>query len=521
MKKILLIIFALTYGITLSAQNQQAVQEGYAKYGRLLYYVNNHYVDSASIKKLVEKAVISTLQNLDPHSIYLSAEDVKAANEPLEGSFEGIGVEFNILSDTLTVVSPISGGPSEMVGIKGGDRIIAVDGENIAGVGIKNDQVFKLLRGPKGTTVVLDVIRKGVDEPLQFQVVRNMIPIFSLDASYEVKPDMVYMKLNRFSLTSLQEMKDALAKFKRQPKSMILDLRGNSGGVLPTAIELADQFFDKGHLLVYNEGLHWPKTMEISTGDGFFKTGKLAVLIDEGSASASEIVAGAIQDWDRGILIGRRSYGKGLVQQLMPLPDGSQIRLTVARYHTPTGRAIQRPYNAGQIEKYYEDLSKRYDNGEIFSKDSIHFPDSLKFYTLKEKQLVYGGGGIMPDIFMPFDTSIHSAYYSRLLRTGILNQFSLHYMDKNRSTLQNQYKTFAAFDKKFEVTDELFEELLSYAEEQKLPRDTEGINTSGSHIRLVLKAYIARILWNTSEYYEVMNKRSDQTFIRAVEELEK
>jgi carboxyl-terminal processing protease len=473
-------------------------------------------VDTAHIHKLVEKAIVNTLRNLDPHSVYLSADDVKAANEPLEGNFEGIGVEFNILFDTLTVVSPIAGGPSEMVGIKAGDRIVSVDGKNIAGTGLKTNDVYKMLRGPKGTVVNLAIVRRGGAEVLQFQVIRDKIPIFSLDAAYEVKPGLVYLRLNRFSMTSIQEIKDALSKFKKKPSKMILDLRDNSGGVLQASIDLANQFFDRGYLLVYNEGLHWPKTMEISTEEGFFKKGKLAVLIDEGSASASEIVAGAIQDWDRGTLIGRRSFGKGLVQQLMPLPDGSQIRLTVARYHTPTGRAIQRPYDAGHIEKYYDDLYKRYSNGEIYSKDSIHFPDSLKYYTLKEKRLVYGGGGIMPDVFMPLDTTYYSVYYSRLVRLGLLQQFVLQYMDENRADLKKQYKKFADFDRKYEVDEALFESLLSYAENQKLPRNNDDIAISAPQMKILLKAHIARNLWGANAYFEIVNKH-DKVFQKAME----
>ena len=270
MKRTLVIILYCVCNSILLAQTPQDLQKGYEKYGRLLYYINSHYVDTAHIHKLVEKAIVNTLRNLDPHSVYLSAEDVKAANEPLEGNFEGIGVEFNILLDTLTVVNPIAGGPSEMVGIQAGDRIVTVDGKNIAGVGLKNNDVFKMLRGPKGTLVNLEIMRKGVEEIIQFQVIRDKIPIFSLDAAYEVKPGLVYLRLNRFSMTSIQEIKDAMAKFKKKPAKMILDLRDNAGGVLQASIDLADQFFDKGYLLVYNEGLHWPKTMDISTDEGIF-----------------------------------------------------------------------------------------------------------------------------------------------------------------------------------------------------------------------------------------------------------
>jgi len=493
------------------------VQTAYTKYARLLMYISSYYVDTTNIAKLTDKAIINTLQNLDPHSTYLTADEVKAANEPLEGNFEGIGVEFSILNDTLTVAAPIVGGPSESVGIRAGDRIVKVDDKHIAGIGLTNDQVFKLLRGPKGTKVLLTILRKNISDSLVFTVVRDKIPIHSLEAAYEAQPGLAYIRLGRFSLTSLNEIKTALAKFKTTPTAMILDLRGNSGGVLKTSIDLSEQFLPEGALLVYNEGEHFPKTMEIAGKDGFFKKGKLVLLIDEGSASASEIVSGAIQDWDRGILIGRRTFGKGLVQQLMPLTDGSQIRLTVARYHTPTGRVIQRPYDAGKIDKYYADLYKRYSNGEVYSRDSIHFPDSLKYHTLKNQRIVYGGGGIMPDIFMPVDTTSYSEYYRRLNRAGLLSQFVTSHVDKERDNLKSAYKTFADFDKKYSVSDKLFEEFVAYAETQKVPRDEKGLERSGSDIRLQLKALLARSLWSTSEYFETVNKNRDKEFQKAVE----
>ncbi|MDR3235312.1 MAG: S41 family peptidase [Prevotellaceae bacterium] len=519
MRKLAAIVAVALCGISsLPAQMSKQEQDEYVKYGQLLYYISNSYVDSADMHKLVEKAIVATLQNLDPHSTYLSADEVEMSNEPLQGSFMGIGVEFNILSDTLIVVSPIAGGPSEMVGIKAGDRIVAVDGQNIAGVGIKNNDVYKHLRGQKGSVVHLDVMRNGVAGTLQFKVTRDKIPLHSLDAAYEVSPGLVYLRLSRFSMTSVQEIEAAMATFKRQPDNLILDLRSNSGGVLQTAVDLANQFFDKGHVLVYNEGRQRPKTIDVSDGKGFFKTGGLAVLIDEGSASASEIVAGAIQDWDRGVIIGRRSFGKGMVQQLMPFRDGAQLRLTVSRYHTPTGRVIQRPYNADKVENYYAEIYKRYSNGEVYDKDSIRFPDSLKYYTLKEHRLVYGGGGIMPDIFMPLDTAYHSAYFSKMVRMGILYQFALSYMDTRRAAWQQQYRTFAAFDKQFHVDDALLDALADYAEQRQLPRNDADLAVSDVEIRMLLKAYIARILWDTGRFYEVVNQ-SDKAFQKAVEVL--
>ncbi len=515
-----LIMATAVYGqrmIGASDNSQNSVTNSYHKFGRLLTLINAYYVDSTNINKLTEKAIISTLKNLDPHSTYLSADDVKAANEPLEGNFEGIGVEFNILDDTLTVVNPIAGGPSEAVGIRAADRILKVDEMNIAGVGLKNDQVYKLLRGPKGTKVVLTIMRKGTPGPLRFVVERDKIPIHSLDAAYEAAPGIVYLRLGRFSLTSLDEMQEAMNKFKQAPTAMILDLRGNSGGGLKTAIDLCDQFLDEGRIMVYNEGLNFPKRVDISTKDGFFKNGKLVVLVDEGSASASEIVSGAIQDWDRGILIGRRTYGKGLVQQLLPLTDGSQIRLTVARYHTPTGRVIQRPYNAGEIDRYYEDLYTRYTNGEVYNRDSIRFPDSLKYFTLVNKRTVYGGGGIMPDIFMPHDTASYTSYYAQISRAGLFNQFIVKYMDTQRETLKRKYKKFADFDKRFTVTGELFEAFVAFTETQGIARDNDALKISGNDMQLLLKALIARTLWSTSEYFETLNKHIDKGFIKAVD----
>jgi carboxyl-terminal processing protease len=519
MKKIFYLIIASLMVVPAIAQTDKVVYDGYNKLARLLTYIHSYYVDTTDIPKLTEKAIVHMLQQLDPHSTYLSANDVKAASEGLEGNFEGIGIEFAILNDTLTVATPIAGGPSETVGIRAGDRIVAVDSLPIAGIGLKNERVLKLLRGAKGTVVVLTIVRKNEKEPLVFTVVRDKIPMHSVDAVYEVQPGLVYIRLGRFSMTSLSELEEGLKKIKRTPASVILDLRGNSGGVLKTAIDLCNQFLDEGRLIVYNEGVHWPKTMEIATGNGFFTSGKLVVLIDEVSASASEIVAGAMQDWDRALIIGRRSFGKGLVQQLLSLPDGSQVRLTVARYHTPTGRVIQRPYDAGNVEKYYADLYKRYSNGEMYNGDSIHFPDSLKYNTLIQERTVYGGGGIMPDIFMPADTSTYSDYSAKIYRAGLLHQFVMQRMDKERALLRKRYPSFADFDKRFSIDDALFEAFVVYAETQKVPRDEEGLALSGNSLRVQMKALIARTLWSTSEYYEIINKHLDPTFSKAVEVL--
>jgi carboxyl-terminal processing protease len=485
------------------------------KFGTVLYLIDNYYVEDADVKKLVDEAAVSIMKNLDPHSSYISEEEFRAMNEPLQGNFEGIGIEFNIFNDTLIVVSPISGGPSERVGLRSSDRIVAVDDVNIAGVGITNDKVFKLLRGPKGSRVHLTAMRAA--DKLEFDIVRDKIPIHSLDAAYEVKPGMIYLKLNKFAAGSMNEIYSAIKKFPKI-QSMILDLRGNSGGLMNVATELSDQFLEAGRPIVYTEGEHARKQMEISTDSGFFKKGNLVILIDEGSASASEIVSGAVQDWDRGVILGRRSFGKGLVQQQFPLGDGSYIRLTVSRYHTPTGRVIQRHYDVGKTEEYYRELYKRF-SGEVYSKDSIRFPDSLKYQTLVNRRTVYGGGAIMPDIFIPMDTAHYSEYSGKLNSKGIVYQFVLNYLDKNRSSLKAAYKTFGDYRKRFNPDAAFLEELVAYAEKEKIPRSEEGLKISGNYLKLLLKAYIARDLFSSSEFFNILNS-IDKTYLRAVEVLE-
>lgn len=518
MRKFIFTLFiCFTSTIGFAQQQGEELNESYYKFARLLGYINMQYVDTVNIANLTEKAVIEVLKNLDPHSTYISKDDFKAANEQLEGNFEGVGVEFSILNDTLVIVSPVSGGPSEKVGIQAGDRILAVDGKSIAGVGIKNEDVFKLLRGAKGTQVELTIQRRGVEEPLLFTVVRDKIPIYSVDAAYEVRPGVGYIKLNRFASTSMREIRESFEKFSATPEALILDLRGNSGGILGTSIQLADQFLDDKKVIVYTEGEHTPKLVEYSTKNGLYKTGKLVVLIDEGSASASEIVAGAIQDWDRGILVGRRTFGKGLVQQQLPLGDGSYIRLTIARYHTPTGRVIQSPYESGKADKYYEDFVKRYSSGELYSRDSIQFPDSLTYKTLVKGRTVYGGGGIMPDIFVPYDTTSYSQYYGKLWRSGILNRFVLSYVNDNRSSLQEKYPTFEEFSAKFEVDSAILEQLFAFAEKEKLERNDEDINTSKNEIGVMIKALIARDLWTSNEYIRILNATRDDDFKKAMD----
>lgn len=499
-----LLIFSSQY-----SQSQNSSNLSIYKAVRFLQYVSSDYVDTISVDNLVDEAIIEILKNLDPHSVFISKEDVQAMNEPLEGNFEGIGVEFNILNDTLMVVNPIPGGPSERVGIMPGDRIIDIDGKNVAGIGLKNSDVFEVLRGAKGTKVTVQILRKGYADLLEFNITRDKIPIHSLDASYMINSKIGYIKLNRFALTTEDEFLEALDKLKKQrAQDLILDLRGNGGGYLNASVALADHFLNEGKLIVYTEGRTSPRTDFISTSNGEFEKGRLVILLDEGSASASEIVAGAVQDWDRGIIIGRRSFGKGLVQNQLPLPDGSMVRLTVARYHTPTGRVIQKPYNHGELDSYFNDVTQRYNNGELFSADSISVPDSLKYFTLQNNKVVYGGGGIMPDLFVPIDTNFYSNYYGRIVRMGIMNQFVHSYIDNNRNQLKKSYTTFEKFDQKFNVSQEMIDELVTFAENQNLPSNPEGLKTSESEIRKQIKALIAQNLFSTNYYFQIVNQNN-------------
>ena len=456
----------------------QDVQENTMKFGRLLRLVDSYYVDSTKIGDLTEKAIVEVLRNLDPHSVYISKEEVEKMNEPLQGNFEGVGISFNVFRDTLMVVTTIPGGPSEKVGLRAGDRIVQVDAKKIAAIGLKNTDVYDLLRGKKGTKVDLKIKRKGELNILDFTVIRDKIPINSLDASYMLNENTGYIKLNKFSATTTSEFYDAIKALKASSKlnSLVLDLRGNGGGYLTAAIELADQFLTAYKLVVYTSGLHAEKKEYSATPLGELEQGKLVVLIDEGSASASEIVSGAIQDWDRGVLIGRRSYGKGLVQQPFPLTDGSMIRLTTAHYYTPSGRCIQKPYTDG-VEAYQKDYMHRIENGELFSKDSVVQNKAEKFLTKTTKRTVYGGGGIMPDLFIPLDTSKYYVYYNTLNRKNVVYSGVLDIMDANRDAFKQKYTDFKTFNDKFEVTDEMVDKIIAAGDKidaDKITDDVDG-----------------------------------------------
>lgn len=513
--------FSILLGILLlaggSKLNAQDVQDGTMKFGRLLRLVDSYYVDSAKVDDLTEKAIVEVLRSLDPHSVYISKEEVAKANEPLQGNFEGVGISFNVYRDTLMVVSTIPGGPSEKVGLRAGDRIVSVDSKNIAGIGLKNPAVYDYLRGKKGTKVELAIRRKGEPNLLDFIVIRDKIPINSLDASYMLNPNTGYIKLNKFSATTTDEFEEAIESLKTQSKlnNLVLDLRDNGGGYLSAATELADQFLPDFNEIVFTDGNHADKKIYNATNNGALEKGKLVLLIDEGSASASEIVAGAIQDWDRGVLIGRRSFGKGLVQQPFPLTDGSLIRLTTSHYYTPSGRCIQKPYTE-DVDAYRKDYQNRIENGELFSKDSIKQTDTLKYYTKVNRRTVYGGGGIMPDLFIPLDTSKHYGYYNNLLRKNVVYTTVLNMMDENREKFVLNYPDFKTFENKFEVTDELINNIITEGEKEGVKKEEKDVEFARPLMKRQIKALVARDLFSTSHYFQVMNAE-DETIQKAME----
>ena len=503
--KTLFISILLLASLFSTAQNQKPskAQLNAQKFATTMYLIDNFYVDTANSDKLVEEAIVAVLKELDPHSAYISKKDVEKANEPLVGSFEGIGVTFQLIRDTITVISPTAGGPSEKVGIMTGDKFIKIDGEDAFGKKVNNEYVQKHLRGKKGSKVTVSVMRGGDPELIDFEIIRDKIPLNSINAAFMLNDQIGYIKLDQFARDSDEEFKKAFAKLSSQGmKSLVFDLRGNTGGFLSTAIELVDEFLTEDKLIVFQEGLHQPRQEWRSTSNGLFTKGNLVVLIDEGSASASEILSGAIQDHDRGVVIGRRSFGKGLVQQPKSLPDGSIIRLTTARYHTPTGRCIQRPYEDG-VEEYHKEMLKRLENGEYFHADSIHFPDSLKYKT-NGGRTVYGGGGIMPDIFIPVDTSFNSKLYTNLVRKGALNRFTTDYALQHRDEMLKKYADFAQFNKEFTVGDDLIAGLKKVGEENKVEWNEEEFARSEKFIRLQVKALIARNVYEMQQYYEVM-----------------
>lgn len=467
----------------------------------LLNYIQEEYVDSVNLDGLTESAIIKMLDQLDPHSSYIPARDLEAMNEPLEGNFDGIGVEFNIIEDTIVVVAPINGGPSEKLGIRSGDRIVTIEDSLVAGTGITNKDVIAMLRGHRGTTVKVEIARRGQKKLIPFNIERDKIPIYSVDAGYMVNDQVGYIKISRFGATTYDEFSEKLRGLKGQGmKSLILDLRGNPGGYLKAAIDICDEFLAKGKLIVYTEGRSRAKEDAYATSGGDFEFGNLAILVDEGSASASEIVSGAIQDNDRGTIVGRRTFGKGLVQEQVELVDGSAVRLTIARYYTPTGRCIQRPY--GKDEDYYADFMHRMETGEFYEKDSIEVDKSERFVTPGGK-VVYGGGGIVPDVFVPWDTTNYTEFYSQLLSTGALREFALNYTTEFGKQLE-KFATPKQFQTGFSFTTSDFNRLVAFAKEKKV--DTKDADKSKEEVLNNLKALIARSKWNGEGFYPIINQ---------------
>ncbi len=520
----LIMILGMWAGLKLSPQNNvhggmfAPAGDRYNKVSDLMGYILSNYVDSVSKEELTEDAIQGILEDLDPHSQYITADVLSEVNEDLMGNFEGIGIQFRMESDTITVIQTIPDGPSEKVGLLAGDRIVKVGDSLVAGTGLNSDGAIKLLKGPRSTEVNISVYRRGINELLDFTIVRDVIPTFSVDVAYMAADTIGYIKVSKFSATTYEEFSAALnALIHKGMKSLILDLRGNTGGYLYEATQMADEFLEAEKLIVYTEGNNRPRSYAYATKKGMFQDYNLIVLINEGSASASEIIAGAIQDNDRGMIIGRRSFGKGLVQEQLNLPDGSAVRLTISRYYTPTGRCIQRSYENG-TEDYYDSFYERFHNGEIQSADSIHFDDSLKF-TTPGGRTVYGGGGIMPDIYVPYDSKDYPAYYNIMLDRGLIFQFAFKYTDTHRDELA-RYATFNDFDDGFNISNAMFNNFLDYTEDMGVEKDREGIRKSKSRIKILMKAFIARNLYDDDGFYPIYH-RIDETFLRAIEYLEK
>lgn len=498
----------------ITREMQAAIQ----KVSMAQYAIKSLYVDSIKTNQLADDAIKGMLSSLDPHSSYSTAEETKKLTEPLNGNFEGIGVQFNILEDTLVVIQTVSKGPSEKVGILAGDRIITVNDTAIAGVKMDKADIMKRLRGPKGTKVHIGVVRRGVKEILYFDIIRDKIPLYTVDASYMIRPGVGMIRVSSFGATTEGEVRTAIEKLQKEGmKSLILDLEDNGGGYLQAATGVASQFLQGGDMIVYTDGRSVPHQEYHATGGGKFLEGKVVVLVDNYTASAAEIVSGAIQDQDRGVIVGRRTFGKGLVQRPVDLPDGSMIRITVSHYYTPSGRCIQKPYKKGDKKAYEEDMMQRYKSGELTNADSIHTPDSLKFKTLRKGRTVYGGGGIIPDYFVPLDTTIYTMYYRELsLKNVVLNNY-MKYVDQNRKKLEKKYKDFESFKKDFEVPMAVIDSIFSAGKRMNVkPKNEEEREKTIPRLRIQIKALVARDLWDMSEYFSIINEESP-TVAKALE----
>lgn len=512
--KLILVFYLLIASMSIAQWDDESSANA-QKVGEVYEFINKLYVDDVDYEAISDAAIVAMLEELDPHSTYIPADDVARANERIDGSFVGIGIRFQILKDTLLVVNCIPGGPSEKVGLMAGDKIVKIEGENVAGTGLKNTDVRERLLGEKGTKVSIEVNRRKSKKPLDFTITRDKIPVHSVVSSYMVDDKVGYIKLTNFSRTTGEEIRSAIKELNdKGMKSLILDLQGNPGGLLYGAKYVADEFLKDEKLIVYSEGRSQPKSVLVADRKGNFEAGELVILIDENAASASEIVSGAIQDWDRGLIVGRRSFGKGLVQRPLELSSGGEIRLTIARYFTPSGRFIQKPYD--DLESYRKDYYERYKSGEMTNKDSIKLNDSLKYKTMINERTVYGGGGIMPDVFVPLDTLEYSEFYRKLSRSGVINTFTTTYADENRDQLKKDYKDFADFKANFETDESFMNKFFGYAvrENEDLTFVEEDYEISKDILQKRLKAMIAQNIWDFSAYYEIMNEKNE-IFMRA------
>ncbi|HOY50315.1 MAG TPA: S41 family peptidase [Prolixibacteraceae bacterium] len=483
------------------------------KLNHIIELIESAYVDTINTAEIVENSIPALLENLDPHTTYIPAREMQGVEEEMQGNFSGIGVQFSIQEDTIMIVDVISGGPSSKLGILAGDRIVEVNDTLVAGTGIKNEEVLKLLRGKKGTHVKVTIQRKGFRNNLEFDITRGEIPIYSVDVSYMIDDHTGFIKISRFAEQTYQEFTRAMEKLDKAGASrIIVDLRGNPGGYLTAVIRIVNDFLEKGETILYTQGKSQPKKVYTANARNAWADKSLFLLIDEFSASASEIFAGAIQDNDRGIVIGRRSFGKGLVQEQIPFADGSAIRLTVARYYTPSGRSIQKSYEEGN-ERYFEDLFARMEHGEFSSADSIQFADSLRYQT-KKGRTVYGGGGIMPDFFVPADTSGNSDYFEKLYQKQLVYQYAFQYSDQHRETLTKLggAMDIAAYLDKVGILNSF----VGFAASRGVPADQEGLRLSGVVIATQLKAYIARNILGEEGFYPII-RDIDKTLLKAIE----
>lgn len=503
--KSLISILLIAITLVVSAQDNRNIK----KLLQAQYVINEFYVDSVSEDKITEDAIRGILSKLDPHSTYSTPKETKELNEPLQGSFSGVGIQFNMQQDTLYVIQTIVGGPSERVGILAGDRIIAVNDSTIAGVKMSNTDIQKRLRGPKGSKVTVNVLRRGVAKPITFRITRDDIPLYSIDASYMIDDKTGYVKISRFAATTHTEFADAVNDLrKRGMKQLIIDLADNGGGYMQPAVEIANQFLKRGEMIVYTEGKKSPRSEIDADGRGSLKDEKLVIVVNQYSASASEILSGAIQDWDRGVIIGRRTFGKGLVQRPFQFEDGSMIRLTTARYYTPSGRSIQKHYEKGDRRAYEMDIINRYNDGELTKADSNHFADSLR-YTTHGGRTIYGGGGIMPDVFIPIDTTEYSDYYRDMVAKGIINNFAIKFVDKNRKSLKKSFATVHDYNKGFTVSDEMMKDFIAAGENDSIKFDAKQYEKSGALMRDIIKALIARDVYtDPGAYFVVINHRN-------------